>query len=92
VKRTHEKVIDEECLQNGKIIGSKSVTCLLDGDEKVEETKMRCLVGMDHELTGEEGWTDALKATRKVVETINDTGGSERTERTLEKGTRVCDG
>jgi hypothetical protein len=71
-----KKAIDEERLQNGKIISSKSVTCLPDGDEKVEETS---LVGMDHELTGEEAWTDALKAARKVVETINNTGGKQAT-------------
>jgi hypothetical protein len=71
-----KKAIDEERLQNGKIISSKSVTCLPDGDEKVEETS---LVGMDHELTGEEASTDALKAARKVVETINNTGGKQAT-------------
>jgi hypothetical protein len=69
-----KKVIEEERLKNGNIIGSKSVTYMLDGDEEVEETRTRCLVGMDHEFTGKEAWDEALKAARKVVDTITSTG------------------
>jgi hypothetical protein len=69
-----KKVIEEERLKNGNIIGSKSVTYMLNGDEKLEEIRMRCLVGMDHKLTGKEAWDEALKAARKVVDTITNTG------------------
>jgi hypothetical protein len=50
------------------------MTYMLDGDEKVEETRTRCLVGTDHELTGKEAWDEALKAARKVVDTITSNG------------------
>jgi hypothetical protein len=69
-----KKVIEEERLKNGNIIGSKSVTYMLNGDEKLEEIRMRCLVEMDHTLTGKEAWDEALKAARKVVDTITNTG------------------
>jgi hypothetical protein len=69
-----KKVIEEERLKNGNIIGSKSVTYMLNGDENLEQIRTRCLVGMDHTLTGKEAWDEALKAARKVVDTITNTG------------------